>query len=86
MTASAGNFPAQIFISYRREETAYHVGWLFDRLADRFGKNQVFKDVNSIEPGDDFVEVITTAARSCVVMLVLIGRQWVTITDQDGRR
>ena len=27
----------RIFISYRREETAWQAGWLFDRLADRFG-------------------------------------------------
>jgi hypothetical protein len=86
MAASIGDFPARIFLSYRREETAYHAGWLFDRLADHFGRNQVFKDVNSIEPGDDFVEVITTAAESCDVLLALIGRGWVTITDQDGRR
>jgi hypothetical protein len=53
----AGPTPAatgRIFISYRREETAYPAGWLFDRLADRFGGSQVFKDVDSIQLGDDF--------------------------------
>jgi dipeptidyl aminopeptidase/acylaminoacyl peptidase len=30
----------RIFISYRRDDTAYPAGWLFDRLAERFGEEQ----------------------------------------------
>jgi hypothetical protein len=85
----AGPIPAasgRIFISYRREETAYPAAWLFDRLADRFGGRQVFKDVDSIQLGDDFVEVITRAVGSCDVLLALIGNEWLTITDEHGRR
>jgi hypothetical protein len=85
----AGSIPAsqgRIFISYRREDTDYPAGWLFDRLADHFGGSQVFKDVDSIELGDDFVEVIAAAVGSCDVLLALIGEQWLTITDTDGRR
>lgn len=78
--------PGRIFVSYRREETAYPAGWLFDRLADRFGGGQVFKDVDSIDLGDDFVEVISGAVGSCDVLLALIGDQWLTITDEGGRR
>jgi TIR domain len=87
--AMAGSIPAasgRIFMSYRREETAYPAGWLYDRLADRFGSDQVFKDVDSIELGDDFVEVITRAVGACDVLLALIGREWLTITDTRGRR
>jgi TIR domain len=86
MSASTSNVLGRIFMSYRREETAYPAGWLFDRLASHFGRGQVFKDVDSIELGDDFVEVITTAVGSCDVLLALIGDRWLTITDQDGRR
>ncbi len=85
----AGPIPAasgRIFISYRREETAYPAGWLYDRLADRFADGQVFKDVDSIKLGDDFVEVISAAVGSCDVLLALIGDRWLTITDEDGRR
>jgi TIR domain len=85
----AGSSPAasgRIFISYRREETAYPAAWLFDRLADRYGGGQVFKDVDSIQLGDDFVEVITRAVGSCDVLLALIGEEWLTITDEHGRR
>ena len=86
MTASTGNVPARIFMSYRREETAYPAAWLFDRLASHFGREQVFKDIDSIELGDDFMEVITTAVGSCDVLLALIGDRWLTITDPDGQR
>jgi hypothetical protein len=86
MAASASGSTGRIFISYRRNETAYPAGWLFDRLAAHFGAAQIFKDVDSIELGDDFVEVITAAVGSCDVLLALIGDQWLTITDADGRR
>ena len=84
----AGSSPpaplGRIFISYRRQETAYPAGWLYDRLAGRFGRGQVFKDVDSIQLGDDFVEVITRAVGSCDVLLALIGERWLTISDEHG--
>ena len=85
MAESAAPVPGRVFISYRREETAYPAGWLYDRLANRYS-GQVFKDVDSIQLGDDFVEVITRAVGSCDVLLALIGDQWLTITDEAGRR
>jgi hypothetical protein len=78
--------PGRIFISYRRQETAYPAAWLFDRLAERYGFDQVFKDVDSIEMGDDFVEVITNAVGSTDVLLALIGDRWLTIADEHGKR
>jgi hypothetical protein len=39
-----------------------------------------------IELGDDFVETITRAVGSCDVLLTLIGNEWLTVTDADGRR
>jgi hypothetical protein len=42
--------------------------------------------VDSIELGDDFVQVISRAVGSCDVLLALIGDQWLTITDDRGRR
>ena len=85
MPASAPGSSGQIFISYRREETAYPAGWLFDRLAGQFGEGRVFKDVDSIQPGDDFTQVITAAVESSAVLLALIGNRWLTITGDDGR-
>ena len=86
MAGSTSAAWGRIFVSYRREETAYPAGWLYDRLTNRFSPGQVFKDVDSIQLGDDFVEVITSAVSSCDVLLALIGDEWLTISDSNGRR
>jgi hypothetical protein len=86
MVDSFAGAAGRIFISYRRQDTAYPAGWLYDRLANQYGGEQVFKDVDSIELGDDFVQVITRAVGSCDVLLALIGEQWLTITDEHGRQ
>ena len=76
----------RVFISYRREDSGYPAGWLFDQLADRLGAGRVFKDVDSIEPGDDFADVITVAVQSCTVLLAVIGARWLAAAGPDGRR
>jgi glycerophosphoryl diester phosphodiesterase len=86
MSASASESSGRIFISYRRQDSAYPAGWLYDRLADRFGADQIFKDVDSIELGDDFVETITNAVGSCDILLALIGQEWLDIASSDGTR
>ena len=80
------SLPGRIFISYRRQETAWPAGRLYDVLVEHFPAEQVFKDVDNIEPGEDFVERITAAVGSCDVLLALIGPQWLTITDENGQR
>jgi hypothetical protein len=77
---------SRIFVSYRREDTAYPSGWLFDKLAQHFGQDQVFKDIDSIDLGDEFVEVITAAVERCEVLLALIGKRWLTASDEDGHQ
>ena len=42
--------------------------------------------MDSIEPGLDFAEVIREAVDSCAVLVALIGRQWATLADEEGRR
>ena len=69
----AAESTGRIFISYRREDTAYPAGWLYDRLADHLGAAQISKDVDSIELGDDSVEVVARAVGSCDLLLALIG-------------
>lgn len=76
----------RIFVSYRRDDTTYRAGWLFDRIVDQFGAGQIFKDVDSIGPGEDFAEKIQSAVRSCSVLLAVIGGNWLTATGPDGRR
>ena len=86
MTASTGSVPGRIFMSYRRDETAYPAAWLFESLASHFGRDQIFKDIDSIEPGVDFAEEIFRAVAACKVLLAIIGPAWLTMTDEHGRR
>jgi hypothetical protein len=75
-----------VFISYRRQESSGLAGRLYDRLAARFGDDQVFMDVDTIALGVDFAEVIAQAVSTCGVLVAVIGPGWLTATDQDGRR
>ena len=73
---------SSIFISYRRSDTAGHAGRLFDRLLDWFPKDELFFDVNSVETGDDFPEVIDQAIREAKVILVVIGPEWLDVLNR----
>jgi hypothetical protein len=75
-----------IFVSYRRQETSHLAGRLHDRLADSFGEDQVFIDVDTIELGVDFAEEIFGAVAACRVLLAIIGPTWLIATDGRGRR
>lgn len=75
-----------IFISYRREDSAAHVGRLFEDLRRKFGRSAVFMDIDTIEPGQPFADRIATSVKSATVVLVAIGRRWLDVTDSSGRR
>ena len=78
--------PRGIFISYRRNDTGPYARLLKDHLSSRFPATRVFMDLDSIEAGLDFEEVIDDALNSCLVMVALIGPKWATATDEEGRR
>ncbi len=77
---------SRIFLSYRREDAAPYARLLQIQLRERFPDARVFMDLDSIEAGLDFAEVIREAVDSCAVLVALIGRQWVTLTDEEGHR
>ena len=58
-----------IFISYRRDDSAGHAGRLFDGLKDRLGAEHVFMDVTDLRPGQDFaVELERAVAKADCVL------------------
>jgi hypothetical protein len=84
---SAGaNAPSGVFISYRRDDESNFAGRLFERLLRNLDAKRVFMDVDSIELGLDFTEVIDTWLEQCSVMLVVIGNKWLDCAGPDGRR
>jgi hypothetical protein len=76
----------RVFISYRRSDAQHVAGRLCDRLKSSFSDDAVFMDVDSIEPGLDFGEVIERAVGACDVLLALIGVGWLDAVDARGRR
>ncbi|MFL6450911.1 MAG: toll/interleukin-1 receptor domain-containing protein [Bryobacteraceae bacterium] len=77
---------ARVFISYRREDSAAYAGRIFDRLKTRFGPKHVFMDIDSLRPGEDFVEALQQTVKSCDVLIAVIGKQWLTAQDDQRRR
>lgn len=78
---------SKVFISYRRDDSAGHAGRLYDRINNHFGDRvRVFMDVDAIGPGEDFIKVIESAVAQCEILIAVIGRNWLTITDETGKR
>ena len=67
---------SKIFISYRRDDSAGYAHAIHSQLVQHFSKDQVFMDVDTVEPGVDFVRVIEEAVGDCHVLLALIGSKW----------
>jgi hypothetical protein len=82
----AGVFTKGVFISYRRADAGAYARLLQLQLRDRLPGAKVFMDLDSIEPGLDFADVIRDAVDSSAVLLTLIGPQWATMTGDDGSR
>ena len=76
----------RIFISYRRKEAADFTGRLFDRLAGYFGNQNVYMDVDDLISGKDYRAQIGAIIEDCDVLLAIIGKQWLTLVDDSGRR
>lgn len=75
-----------IFISYRREDANHAAGRLADRLRQTYSRDQLFMDVDNIEPGLDFVQVLREKVQACDVLLAVIGRNWLNVRDPQGAR
>ena len=73
-----------VFISYRRQDAEAFAGRLYDKLAQEFGEDRVFMDVDTLEPGDDYIKAIERKLRHIDVFLAIIGDRWLTITDERG--
>jgi CheY-like chemotaxis protein len=76
----------KIFLSYRRDDSRHITDRIADRLTDHFGRESVFRDVDSIPAGADFRRVIEDAVRRCHVLVAVIGPRWLGITDRQGTR
>jgi hypothetical protein len=75
-----------VFVSYRREDVPDATYRLVDALNRRFGSDGVFFDVDKIELGAPFADVIEEWVASCDVLLAVIGEGWLDARGENGAR
>lgn len=85
LRVQAGAEP-MIFLSYRRDDSEHITGRIRDRLGMHFGDHAIFRDVDSIPAGMDFVRKVEETIRAARVLVAIIGPQWAGATDRQGRR
>ena len=69
-----------IFLNYRKVDTQAEVDRLRKELGDRLGA-KVFQDVH-IQAGDKWRERILQTLDEAKVVLVVIGKKWLTVTEE----
>ena len=86
---------ARIAISYRREDTGWITGRIFDRLKEHYegdesparrDGNAVFMDYDSIPIGVDFRRHLQNTLETCDALLVIIGPRWAGDNRAGGKR
>ncbi len=75
-----------IFLSYRRDDCAGFAGRLADALEAELGHGSVFRDVDDIRPGEDFIQAIELHLRDVSAVLVMIGPNWLGASSGGKRR
>ena len=75
----------RITISYRRDDSLDITGRIFDRLAGHFGREAVFRDIDSIPPGADFRRHIDRVLDDSDIILAIVGPRWIG-PDHEQRR
>src|SRR5262245_25991848 len=65
-----------VFISYRRDDSAYIADRVDQHLRSRLGTEAIFRDTQSIDYGDEFALKVDGVLARTRVCLVIIGRRW----------
>ena len=74
----------KIFISYRVQDTSADTGRLVDSLKQAFYEDQIFMDIEKLDPGVDFTQALANSLESCDVLFAIIGPEWAGPADDDG--
>lgn len=72
----------QLFISYRRGDEQLLTERFRDHLIERYGRENVFIDFDSIPPFVDFEQYIRQKIPSVDALIVIIGPQWVQLLQE----
>jgi formylglycine-generating enzyme required for sulfatase activity len=69
----------KIFISYRRDDDPAFAARVRDGLAGKFGKANLFIDVDDLFAGQRFDEELAKALAACDVLIAAIGERWMEL-------
>src|SRR5690348_16988306 len=86
MSEDVAQRPAVIFLSYRRGDTQWAARGIYDRLVDRYGRGNVFRDLDAIPPGARFRDYVEMKISESDLLVLLIGKAWASYADEMGRR
>jgi hypothetical protein len=86
MTSGDAQRQVRVFINYRHDDTHGEARLLYDRLARRFGSENLFLDMHDLRPGMKWLEEIKSHIGSCHVFLALIGPRWISIMQERERQ
>jgi hypothetical protein len=75
----------KIFISYRRDDAPGDARGIRDRLAGKFGKTNVFMDVDNLLAGQRFDRELEKALSQCDVLIAVIGPRWMKLLSGHTR-
>jgi tetratricopeptide (TPR) repeat protein len=76
----------KVFISYRQEDAAGYAQAVYGQLERHLGRNQIFMDVDTVDPGADFATRIEDAIGESEVVIALIGNRWMGVRDNGPPR
>lgn len=74
---------SDIFVSYRRDDSSAATQSLIERLGKAFCRRKVFRDLDDLGAGG-FSEQIREKIERCGVFVLVIGKDWVTISNSKG--
>jgi TIR domain len=77
--------PSKIVLSYRRSDSDVITGRIRDNLANHYGEDAVFMDIDSIPLGFDYRKQMKDALAENKVMIAVIGPKWLGGRGQDAR-
>ena len=67
----------RITISYRRDDSDVITGRIFDRLSAHYGRETVFRDIDSIPLGVDFRKHVNSVIDDTDIMVAVVGPKWI---------
>jgi len=75
-----------IFISYRRLDSAIFSQWLAAQLRAAYGQLCVFIDTENVRDAEVWAEKISASLASARIVIVVIGNSWLSVKDEYERR